>query len=91
MPDFMKTRRLAVPVLAFAMTAAAATEAPSAALYGFAPGDAAAQRALEAKFDASLSAADQREWMKHIEARLKALKDPKKLYVGKKIRIPVIK
>lgn len=68
MPDFMKTRRLAVPVLAFAMTAAAATEAPSAALYGFAPGDAAAQRALEAKFDASLSAADQREWMKLLAA-----------------------
>ncbi len=55
---------LALPALATAAALAAGAEAPPSTLYGFTASDAAAQRSLEAKFDAALSAADQRDWMK---------------------------
>jgi N-acetylated-alpha-linked acidic dipeptidase len=56
----------ALPATAIALFAACAGAAtPSGAgLYGFTSADAAAQKSLEARFDASISADDQQQWLK---------------------------
>jgi len=64
---------LACALLASATTGAvsAADAAPAAAtsaMFGFTPENAAAQRALEQRFDAALSASEQREWLKLMAA-----------------------
>lgn len=81
---YPRRRRLAAPArpaiavaLAVLATCAALAQSPPAAapaphaaapLLGFGAEAAAAQRALEARFDASLSAADQQEWMRRLTA-----------------------
>ncbi len=49
--------------------ARAATASEGAPLFGFDAAGAAAERALESSFDASLDPADQRAWMKRLTAR----------------------
>jgi N-acetylated-alpha-linked acidic dipeptidase len=80
-PSMPQTSRFALPILAFAtlvMTASAAAAPPSptppAPLLGF--HDAAAQRALEARFDASLNAENLRTWMKQLTAHPHHLGSP---------------
>ena len=62
--------------LALAGLAAAATAPASGPLLGFSDARAAEQRALEARFDSSLNAANLREWMKHMTARPHHLGSP---------------
>jgi N-acetylated-alpha-linked acidic dipeptidase len=59
--------RFVLPIFAFALTATAAA-APPAPLLGFSDAGAAAQRALEARFDASLNPENLRGWMKQLTA-----------------------
>ncbi|HEX8171865.1 MAG TPA: transferrin receptor-like dimerization domain-containing protein [Thermoanaerobaculia bacterium] len=60
-------RRLVASLLAAATATLVAQPQPQQPIYGF--NDAASQRALEAKFDASLRRDDLREWMQHLTAR----------------------
>src|SRR4051812_33085803 len=57
--------RFVLPIFAFALTATAAA-APPAPLLGFSDSGAAAQRALEARFDASLNPKTLRGWMNQL-------------------------
>jgi N-acetylated-alpha-linked acidic dipeptidase len=77
--------RVALPIfaLALAATAAAAPQKPptppagaSASMLGFTDAGAAAQRALEARFDASLKAENLRGWMKQLTAHPHHLGSP---------------
>jgi N-acetylated-alpha-linked acidic dipeptidase len=70
--------RLAFLILAL-IPAAAAAEPPAAggtAMLGFSDAGAGAQRALEARFDTYLNAADMRAWMKRLSARPHHLGSP---------------
>ncbi|MFL6591241.1 MAG: M28 family metallopeptidase [Luteimonas sp.] len=69
--------RLPLALACALLTTAAAASAPpaspgapeaSAPMLGFAPGHAAEQRALEQRFDAALSANEQRDWLKLMAA-----------------------
>jgi N-acetylated-alpha-linked acidic dipeptidase len=62
--------RSMIPVLLLSTTASTQTPDPAARrLYGFTTARSEAQRALEARFDASLSADNLRDWMKRLSAR----------------------
>lgn len=64
-------------VLLFAIIAQAAPPSPAdQPLLGFDPGSAAAERALEARFDAALNANDLRAWLKRLSARPHHLGSP---------------
>src|SRR3954469_15929561 len=67
--------RFVLPIFAFALTATAAA-APPAPLLGFSDSGAAAQRALEARFDASLNPENLRGWMKQLTAHPHHLGSP---------------
>jgi N-acetylated-alpha-linked acidic dipeptidase len=61
----------------FAITVQAAPPSPAdQPLLGFDPASAAAERALEARFDAALNANDLRSWMKRLSARPHHLGSP---------------
>ena len=59
---------LATALALVAPSALAAPAPPAPPLYGFSPAHAAAQRALEARLDASLRPEDQRAWMERLTA-----------------------
>jgi N-acetylated-alpha-linked acidic dipeptidase len=68
-----KRRRLAASLLSAALTASAAAQAqptatPLAPMLGFTPASAAAERALETRFDANLSASEIRERLRRLSA-----------------------
>jgi len=67
--------RIALPIFALALTATAAAAPPTPAaagapgpLLGFSDAGAAAERALETRFDAALNAENLRSWMKQLSA-----------------------
>jgi N-acetylated-alpha-linked acidic dipeptidase len=60
---------------AFAVLAAALT-LPESPIHGFSAAHTAAERALEARFDASLKPEDQRAWMQRLTARPHAIGSP---------------
>ena len=64
-----RTTRLHIALTCAVLTSATgaalgATRSPETSMLGFSPAHADEQRALEQRFDAALSAADQREWLK---------------------------
>jgi N-acetylated-alpha-linked acidic dipeptidase len=64
-----RPRQLLIPALALALASLAAAEAPAPAnepILGFSTEGAKAEHDLEARFDASLNAADLRQWMQRI-------------------------
>jgi N-acetylated-alpha-linked acidic dipeptidase len=67
MPRALKSM-LPILILALAWTAHAAGDAGQPML-GFSPAGAAAERALEARFDAQLKPADMRDWLERLSAR----------------------
>jgi N-acetylated-alpha-linked acidic dipeptidase len=68
MPSMPSRSALALPLLLAALPAAAQSPAP-APLLGFSTERAAAERDLEARFDAQLKAENLREWMKRLSSR----------------------
>jgi N-acetylated-alpha-linked acidic dipeptidase len=70
------------PRMAFVLALAAVlclhlpVRADEPSLFGFSPEGAAAQRALEARFDATLKAENLREWLKRLAARPHAIGSP---------------
>src|SRR3954462_2871312 len=64
-------RHLLIPALALSLAAQAAAQPPvssSEPLLGFSNDRASEERALEAKFDSFLNAANQRQWMQRLTA-----------------------
>src|SRR6202163_3159 len=62
-------RHLLIPALALALAGQAAAQTPASSkepLLGFSNDRASEERALEARFDSFLNAANQRQWMQHL-------------------------
>ena len=78
--EFRLSRFVVVLVLLFALLSPIAAQTGSASsdrpLLGFNPASTAAQRALEARFDATLNPSDLRAWMKRLSARPHHLGSP---------------
>ena len=66
--------RLLAATAALALFATGATA--QAPMLGFSPGDAAKEHATETKFDAGLSAAQQRDWLKLMSAKANQVGSP---------------